>query len=275
MKVRYIDWYPDEWLAGTLDLADDERGVYITMCSLIYSRGGPISMELIKRFCSSHGNALNRIIQRLHDLGKTVVNDPEIFVKRCGIELEKAQNRARKARENGGKGGRPRNAINGLAKPEAFTEEKLTRAELKNLRTNQPIDSSSYEDERSARQIAASMLEVWREVLVPPLALPRQLSAKRIAAGRARFVSLFHGSMDEWQGYLTQIRRSPFLLGDNDRGWKADFDFAVSESGALKILEGKYDSKPTNGAGEVSERRTPQTPPPEIEGWELFSERTH
>lgn len=31
-----------------------------------------------------------------------------------------------------------------------------------------------------------------------------------------------------------------FLLGENDRGWKADFDFLIKVNNAVKILEGKY-----------------------------------
>lgn len=33
---------------------------------------------------------------------------------------------------------------------------------------------------------------------------------------------------------------SSFLVGDNDRGWKADFDFLIREDKFVNILEGKY-----------------------------------
>lgn len=36
---------------------------------------------------------------------------------------------------------------------------------------------------------------------------------------------------------------SPFLTGDNDRGWKASFDFIMREDKFVAILEGKYNSK--------------------------------
>ena len=47
---------------------------------------------------------------------------------------------------------------------------------------------------------------------------------------------------------LEQISKSPFLLGENSRGWKVDFDFIfLRQDGWLKILEGKYqDSKQEN-----------------------------
>lgn len=45
-----------------------------------------------------------------------------------------------------------------------------------------------------------------------------------------------------WTSYFGRIRHTPFLTGENDRGWKADFDWAVeSESNVVKVLEGKYE----------------------------------
>lgn len=39
------------------------------------------------------------------------------------------------------------------------------------------------------------------------------------------------------------IRDSKFLRGNNERGWKVNFDFVINASGSTKILEGRY----TNG----------------------------
>ena len=36
---------------------------------------------------------------------------------------------------------------------------------------------------------------------------------------------------------------SDFLIGDNDRNWKADFDFIIRPDKAVSILEGKYSNK--------------------------------
>lgn len=42
---------------------------------------------------------------------------------------------------------------------------------------------------------------------------------------------------------LDKVRKSSFLTGDNDRGWRADFDFFVSATKFIKILEGCYDGE--------------------------------
>lgn len=44
----------------------------------------------------------------------------------------------------------------------------------------------------------------------------------------------------------TIANNTPFLCGNNDRGWKADFDWLVNENNLVKISENKYTSKSTS-----------------------------
>ena len=101
MKVRRIDFSPDEWLAGTGELSAVDRGVYITICALIYSRGGPIEFEVIRRHIPEHGTRVKAAVDRLEMMGKIVRNGSEIDQKRCENELENARKRSEKASENG------------------------------------------------------------------------------------------------------------------------------------------------------------------------------
>lgn len=43
--------------------------------------------------------------------------------------------------------------------------------------------------------------------------------------------------------YFCRAVRSPFLTGQNERGWRADFDFLMNVTKALALLEGKYDGR--------------------------------
>lgn len=47
-------------------------------------------------------------------------------------------------------------------------------------------------------------------------------------------------SLEWWQKYFARVRGSPFLLGDNQRGWKADLEWLTIESNLIKVCEGKY-----------------------------------
>ena len=45
---------------------------------------------------------------------------------------------------------------------------------------------------------------------------------------------------------LEKLSNSQFLTGDNDRGWKASFDFLLQEKSFLKLLEGAYSGTAKN-----------------------------
>lgn len=48
---------------------------------------------------------------------------------------------------------------------------------------------------------------------------------------------------DFWTAIVLRIAQSPFCCGDNDRKWRADFDWLVKPETAGKVLEGKYDAR--------------------------------
>lgn len=53
---------------------------------------------------------------------------------------------------------------------------------------------------------------------------------------------------------LQKVAASPFLLGNNDRNWKCDFDWIFKAANFTKILEGNYDEKRNSGiAGDRKE----------------------
>ena len=49
------------------------------------------------------------------------------------------------------------------------------------------------------------------------------------------------GGMAGWLTALDRIRQSQFLLGDNDRGWKASLDFILQRASFTRLMEGSYD----------------------------------
>lgn len=97
MKVRRIDFSPDEWLSGTIGLTDAERGVYIQVLMGIYSHGGPISIDHARKLCGRHFNAA---FARLQKLSKLTVNEQKVSNNRAEIELRNASKRSENAQQN-------------------------------------------------------------------------------------------------------------------------------------------------------------------------------
>lgn len=48
---------------------------------------------------------------------------------------------------------------------------------------------------------------------------------------------------DYWREVIVRIVTSPFCSGENDRGWRADFDFLIKPETQHRVREGKYDAR--------------------------------
>ena len=69
------------------------------------------------------------------------------------------------------------------------------------------------------------------------------ITGKRQTTVAARWKE--HPDLDWWAEYFKRIEASNFLKGNNDRKWKATFDWLINSSNMNKVLEGNYDT-PTN-----------------------------
>jgi hypothetical protein len=56
-------------------------------------------------------------------------------------------------------------------------------------------------------------------------------------------------TLEQFKDLFTKAENSAFLKGENDRRWRATFDWLIREENMLKVLEGNYN---VNGACDVS-----------------------
>jgi hypothetical protein len=108
---------------------------------------------------------------------------------------------------------------------------------------NGKIKASSNEDvsaEPTDQPLTAQeVLDAWHERMVPQgFPAIRKMTNQRQRQLRAR---IRDSTIDEWQQAMAAMERSAFLRGENDRGWKADFDFLLQPKSFTKLLEGAYD----------------------------------
>jgi len=66
----------------------------------------------------------------------------------------------------------------------------------------------------------------------------REFTENRRITARAAWKRV--GGEDGWRRLIAEAEAQSFLGGANDRGWRMDFDFFVSQRGVTHILEGKY-----------------------------------
>jgi hypothetical protein len=85
----------------------------------------------------------------------------------------------------------------------------------------------------------SEILDAWHQRMVP-LGFPAvaKMTAHRERQLKAR---LKDSTLEEWQRAMDALERSAFCRGENDRGWRADFDFLLQPKSFTKLLEGAYD----------------------------------
>jgi hypothetical protein len=83
------------------------------------------------------------------------------------------------------------------------------------------------------------VIEAWQERMVPRgFPAIRKMTAQRERQLAAR---LKDSTLEDWQRAMDALERSAFCRGENDRGWRADFDFLLQPKSFTGLLEGKYD----------------------------------
>lgn len=84
------------------------------------------------------------------------------------------------------------------------------------------------------------IVALYHEML-PELPRVRAMTSKRKSWLRARWNGeKKRQSLDYWRRYFGFVRECPFLMGQNGRGWTADFEWLVNEANFTKVIEGKY-----------------------------------
>jgi hypothetical protein len=80
----------------------------------------------------------------------------------------------------------------------------------------------------------------------------RDKCRRRLARDPKKFI-------DQFTRAVIKAQETPFLCGEGDRGWKADFDwFVANDRNVIRVLEGRYDSgaraSPGDSAGSVFDK---------------------
>ena len=112
-----------------------------------------------------------------------------------------------------------------------LSKDKLSKDKLREEKGNKELLSFLF------------LVNKWNEKLEPKIEL---LSKGRKEKLRVRLNERMF--IDSYEKILEIIKTTPFLQGDNDRGWTADFDWLITnDTNYLKVLEGKYKNKSKGG----------------------------
>jgi len=180
-KIRHVDFYADEYLAGVATLSAVDIGVYWTACAMIYSRGGPIEIADLKRFMRLHWRAFDASMARLIEAGKLTLEGGQVSCKRCASELQKAVTKVLQWSQNGSKGGRPSKQINDLPKPNGSyarakgnqePKERILESKTQELGRSAPAREGAHEAEAPEEPTQPPVVEATADPAPSPAAPP-------------------------------------------------------------------------------------------------------
>lgn len=123
-----------------------------------------------------------------------------------------------------------------------------TRTRLdKDKDKDKEIDKEKYKKENDVQASLHWTSELWNELCGNlPKVQSDKVRRKKIASMLKNFPE-----RDQWALAIKNLAESPFCNGDNERGWRADFDFLLQAKSFGRALENFY-SKPTAKHGKSS-----------------------
>ena len=111
---------------------------------------------------------------------------------------------------------------------------------------NKPL-ATNKNDKNEKEDIPKLIFDKWNELFKDKLSVPLKLNDKRRSAINGCIKEMKSTRFDftllqTWSEYFEHAEKSNFLMGENKDGWKMSFDFVITKSKLLKIVEGEYDN---------------------------------
>ena len=108
-------------------------------------------------------------------------------------------------------------------------------------------DNRKESEKHSSKPCPYEQIMTLWHISLSNLPQPKSMTGPRKKHLAARWNSsmksesgLSSNTVDFWKGLFDYIRKSEFLMGNNDRKWKPNFDWVIQENNFIKILEGNY-----------------------------------
>lgn len=166
---------------------------------------------------------IRRIVSKLEQSGIVVLVNHNEQIKSCRIDYKKLQQLI----------GDRTNLTAAVAIPQLHIEVK---------EESQPLGSN---DSHGSLEKLTPLAELWNKICTN-LPSVRGISKARKLKEKLR---LAERSMDEWGEVFVKINNLPFCTGHNNRGWRATYDWIMTNTdNATKVLEGSYDINETGRA---------------------------
>jgi hypothetical protein len=120
-------------------------------------------------------------------------------------------------------------------------KRKVKKSKVKNKKIY--VGPSDQPEEEVVEKVPFDEIKNLFNELCPSYSKVISITEKRKPHIRARWEQ-FEGNIQTFETAFTKLEESEFCKGNNDRRWKASFDWLIAnDTNLVKVLEGKYDNK--------------------------------
>ena len=237
-----IPLWTDAYLADTTHLSTLEHGAYLLLLITMWRAKGqklPDDDKRLARFTRMTPTQWRRVRPTLEPF--LIIENGWITQGRLQDEFETVKRKSDSQRDKARAKWRKHREKQSATAPAGQCPDDAS------LPTPTPITTAP--PKKAPQNGLDQAMEIWSEVLGGTLPAPTKATEARSRNFRKRFENEFGSSYDAFRQYCQQIRESPFLCGANDRGWLADFDWAMKPANLVKVVEGNYQrAAPQNDA---------------------------
>ena len=229
-KIIFVKWFPDDYITGCELLTWQSELVYSRIINRIYNTTNKlydedVTWNILVQKIEEYAD-VTKIKEELLRKEKIYIADSKIKNKKCDKYLKETEEFQENASERGRKGAEGRWKKDKNASSNASSNAQAMGNHKPQTTSHKPLNYKT-------------IMEVWNRIV--PTSHIQQMNDTRKNLFRSRFKPYFKESYEEWEKFLSRISKISFLWGDNDRQWKADFNWVLNENNLLKILEGKYE----------------------------------
>ena len=259
-ELPFLPLATDAYLADTTHLTTEQHGAYLLLLMAAWRNpdcdlpDDEVQLAQICRMSLRSWRAKNAPVLAFFSLKSGRLKQKRLSETREKVKVKRKQRldaldramKARKRKPDGQPGdepdGRPSGQPDGA--PNQNQNQKGTETRSGTTQANSGgVTAPAYTPSMAIADFNRAALELG-------LSQARNLSASRRTSITRRLSEI--GGRDGWLSVLDHLRQAPFLIGENESGWKATLDWIVKPANLTKIVEGTYANR---GGGQSKTER--------------------
>ena len=242
--MHYYSHNVGDYRRDTSHLSMLEHGAYRQLMDTYYLTEKPLSLshaDLMRTHSARSAEEVQAIENVLKDF--FIRTDEGYMHKRCDVEIEAFHAKSASASES---------AKARWARVRAEKEAKAMRTHSEGNANHKPITNNQEPSKSPCPQQAddghkfrfAEIQEAYNRICSPALPACRAANESRRRQVKLMVDLEFNGKrpfrehgLKMWESYFTDCLTNKHWIGENDRNWRADFDFVTLPKNAIKLLE--------------------------------------